>query len=304
MGENMNISFLVIIALILLVGIPNTQASFLNATSDAGAWMVMKGAEGFMYLIGDSIYGVVDTVPNERSKTDMLITELLAWNVDPYSFREVRDWQDYCAVAFVVIGISVLMVGFVFMRLDIKSIDSLIDDGYTRNRVIDALLILLAVPLLSVFGVWVLLKINYILSYLIVDYMLMTIPQTSNNFVIYIFAGLAFILLSAVMFIRAIYIVFFTAISIVVGVAYGVTELRQTVTDYVYSFIKIVFLQPKLLLILVIGIIVIEKIPLVLINLKPLAYLSLVLYIGYVGYKAVTGNMITNIVKVAIFKKV
>jgi len=303
-GENMNISFLVIIALILLVGIPNTQASFLNATSDAGAWMVMKGAEGFMYLIGDSIYGVVDTVPNERSKTDMLITELLAWNVDPYSFREVRDWQDYCAVAFVVIGISVLMVGFVFMRLDIKSIDSLIDDGYTRNRVIDALLILLAVPLLSVFGVWVLLKINYILSYLIVDYMLMTIPQTSNNFVIYIFAGLAFILLSAVMFIRAIYIVFFTAISIVVGVAYGVTELRQTVTDYVYSFIKIVFLQPKLLLILVIGIIVIEKIPLVLINLKPLAYLSLVLYIGYVGYKAVTGNMITNIVKVAIFKKV
>jgi len=300
----MNISFLVIIALILLVGIPNTQASFLNATSDAGAWMVMKGAEGFMYLIGDSIYGVVDTVPNERSKTDMLITELLAWNVDPYSFREVRDWQDYCAVAFVVIGISVLMVGFVFMRLDIKSIDSLIDDGYTRNRVIDALLILLAVPLLSVFGVWVLLKINYILSYLIVDYMLMTIPQTSNNFVIYIFAGLAFILLSAVMFIRAIYIVFFTAISIVVGVAYGVTELRQTVTDYVYSFIKIVFLQPKLLLILVIGIIVIEKIPLVLINLKPLAYLSLVLYIGYVGYKAVTGNMITNIVKVAIFKKV
>lgn len=277
-----------------------------NNNFDAGTWMISKGLEGFVYLTGDAIYGVAgnNNIRTNRNSTDTMVINLLAWNVDPYSIQEVRDWQDICAAAFIIIGISALMIAFIFMQLDFKSVDDLIGEGYTQNRMIDTLLVIIVVPIISIFGVWVVLKINYIVSIFISNYMIMTIPQTSDNFLIYLFMAIAFVLLSIGMFIRAIYIVVFAAVSIVVAVFYGVRELRQMVVDYVHAFLAIVFLQPKLLLIMVFGLIVISKIPAVIMNLKIVAYLALVLYLGWVGYKSITGNIITNTVKIIVFKKV
>jgi hypothetical protein len=256
-----------------------------------------------MYMIGDSIYGIVGEVTN-RNKTDTMITELLAWNIDPFSYKQVRDWQDLCALAFIVLGVGTLLFAFIFMRFDIRSIDAIIGEGYTQNRIVDTLLILLAVPLLSTFGVWVILKLNYVISYMVSDYMLMAIPQTSDNFILYIFMSLAFVCLSIVMFVRAIYIVIFAAVSIVIGTLYAVTEFRQSVTDYVYAFLKIVFLQPRLLLYCALGIVVIENLPPVLQTVKSLAYLGLVIFVVKTGYDAVFGSMITTAAKIIIFKKV
>ncbi len=277
-----------------------------NNNLDTGTWMITKGLEGFVYSVGDSIYGVAGNngIRTNRSSTDTMVINLLAWNVDPYSIQEVRDWQDICAAAFIIIGISALIIAFIFMQLNFQFIDELIGDGYTQNRMIDTLLVIIVVPIISIFGVWIVLKINYIVSMFISNYMIMTIPQTSDNFLIYLFMAIAFVLVSIVMFIRAIHIVVFTAVSIVIAVFYGVHELRQTIVDYVRAFLAIVFLQPKLLLIMVFGLIVISKIPTVIMPLKLTAYLALVLYIGWVGYKAITGNVITNTVKIIVFKKV
>jgi len=256
-----------------------------------------------MYSIGDAIYGIVGDVTN-RSKTDAMITNLLAWNIDPFSYKQVRDWQDLCALAFIVLGVGTLLFAFIFTRLDIRSVDAIIGEGYTQNRIVDTLLILLAVPLLSTFGVWVVLKLNYVVSVMISDYALMVIPQTSDNFILYILMSLAFVLLSIVMFVRAIYIVIFVAVSIVIGTLYAVTEFRQSVTDYVYAFLKIVFLQPRLLLYCALGIVVIENLPPVLQTVKSLAYLGLVVFVVKTGYDAVFGSMITTAAKIIIFKKV
>lgn len=277
-----------------------------NDNIDVGAWMITKGLEGFAYSFGDNIYGITgnNSIRTNRSETDTMIINLLAWNVDPYSIQEVRDWQDICAAAFIIIGISALIISFIFMQLDLHSIDDLVGEGYTQNRIIDTLLVIIVVPIISIFGVWIVLQINYIISLFISNYMIMTIPQTSDNFLIYVFMAIAFILLSIVMFIRAIYIVVFAAVSIVVGVFYGARELRQMVVDYVRAFLAIVFLQPKLLLIMVFGLVVISKIPVEIMNLKSAAYFALTVYIGWVGYKTVTGNVITNTVKVIVFKKV
>ncbi len=277
-----------------------------NDNFDTGTWMITKGLEGFVYSLGDSIYGVAgnNSIRTNRSSTDAMVINLLAWNVDPYSIREVRDWQDICAAAFFIIGISALMIAFIFMQLNFQSIDDLLGGGYTQNRMVDTLLVIIVVPIISVFGVWIVLKINYIVSMFISNYTIMTIPQTSDNFLIYFFMSIAFILLSIVMFIRAIYIVVFAAVSIVVAVFYGVRELRQMVVDYVHAFLAIVFLQPKLLLIQVFGLIVISKIPAEILPLKLTAYLALVLYLGWVGYKAVMGSVITNTAKIIVFKKV
>jgi hypothetical protein len=297
-----------VIAFILLLIFPifsfPVEAAAGNENFDAGTWMITKGLEGFVYSLGDAIYGVTGTAKTNRSETDKMVINLLAWNVDPYSIQEVRDWQDICAAGFMIIGISALIISFIVMQLDFHSIDDIIGEGYTHNKMIDTLLIIIVVPIISIFGVWIVLKINYIVSMFISNYMIMTIPSTADNFLIYFFMAISFIILSIVLFIRAIYIVVFAAISIVVGVLYGVRELKQMVTDYVSAFLSIVFLQPKLLLIMVFGLIVISKIPIVIIGLKAVAYLALTLYLGWVGYKAIAGNAITTIVKVAVFKKV
>jgi hypothetical protein len=300
MGTKTRIS---LILCLLLFSIISVSASDNNQSSDALSSAFAWGLKGFMYMIGDSIYGLVGDV-TDRSKTDTMITELLAYNVDPYSIKQVRDWQDLCAVAFVVIGMGILMFAFIFMRLDVRALDEIIGDGYTQNRLVDALLILLAVPLLSTFGVWVILKLNYVVSTIVSNYMLMAIPQTSDNFILYIFMALEFVLLSIVMFVRAIIIMIFVAVSIVIGTMYSVTEYRQTVIDYVYAFLKIVFLQPRLLLYCALGIVVIENLPPILQTVKSLAYLGLIVFVVKTGYDAVFGSMITTAAKIIIFKKV
>lgn len=294
--------FLIVLCLILLVPI-SSAGDLTNNTNDALSGAVSWGLEGFMFRIGDSIYGLVGDTHN-RSKTDTMITELLAWNIDPYAFKQVRDWQDLCAAAFIVIGIGTLLFAFIFMHFDIQSVDAIIGEGYTQNRLVDTILILLVVPIISIFGVWVVLKINYVISYTVSDYMLLAIPQTSTNFILYNFMSLAFVCLSIVMFVRAIYIVIFATVSIVIGTMYGVTEFRQTVTDYVYAFLKIVFLQPRLLIYCALGIVVIESLPLILQPVKSLAYLGLVVFVVKTGYDAVFSNMITTTAKIIIFKKV
>lgn len=260
-----------------------------------------------MYRIGDSIYGIggFNVTASNRSATESLFINTLTWNVDPYSYMPVRDWQDYCAAAFMVIGIGALILAFICSRVDIRSIDDLIGEGYTQNRIIDTLLSLLVIPMLAVFGVWVVLKLNYIISVFITDYMIMSIQRpASDNFLIYIFMAITCVILSLVMVIRAIQIVIFTVISLIVGAAWSITELREKVKEYTSSFISIVFLQPKLLFIMLIGVIIISQLPPRMFNLKALAYLALCIYLCWVGYKSVMGDTITTIVKVAIFKRI
>jgi hypothetical protein len=279
-----------------------------GAAADAGASMFMKGMELFMFRVGDMIFGVGsddNTIQaNKRSSTDKMILNLMTYNVDPFSIPQVQDWQDYAMAAFVILGILALFIAFIASKIDNQAIDELIGDGFTHNRIVDTTLLLFLVPIISVFGVWVVLKLNYVISAMIGDYMIMTIPQTSNNFVIYIFAGIAFLLLSVVMLIRTIFIVVFVAISLIVGVAYSVTELRPRAVEYIKAWLHMVFLQPYLLLILLIGIIVIEAMPPVLQSFKNPGYVILVFYLAWVGYRAITGNAITTVAKIIIFKKV
>lgn len=276
-----------------------------NLVVDPGSWMVQQGIEGFMYRIGDMIYGVGGTNITDRSATESLFIKTLTWNVDPYSYAPVREWQDYCAAAFLILGISALLLAFICSQVDIRSIDDMIGEGYTQNRIVDTLLSLLVIPMLAVFGVWVVLKFNYIISVFITDYMIMSIPRTyADNFLIYIFMAISCVLLSLVMVIRAIQIVIFTVVALIVGAAWSITELREKAKEYTASFLSIVFLQPKLLFIMLIGIVIISKFPPQIINLKALAYLALSLYLCYIGYKAVAGETMATIIKVAIFRRI
>ncbi len=267
-------------------------------------WAVQQGLEGFVYRIGDMIYGVGGVDATNRSITDSMFITMMTQNIDPYSLQPVRDWQNYSAAAFLVIGMLALFIAFISSRVNIKSLDDLIGEGYTQNRIVDTLLCLLVIPIIAIFGVWVVLQLNYIISVFIADYMIMTIPQSSDNFIIYVCMAIAYILLSFVMIIRTILIVIFASVSLIVGVAYSIIELRPKAIEYTKSFISIVFLQSKLLFIMLIGIIVIGYSAFILDpNIRATAYLGLSLYVTWVGYKAIAGDTMTTIVKVAIFRR-
>ncbi len=265
---------------------------------------MQQGLEGFVYRIGDMIYGVGGVDATNRSITDSMFITMMTQNIDPYSLQPVRDWQNYSAAAFLVIGMLALFIAFISSRVNIKSLDDLIGEGYTQNRIVDTLLCLLVIPIIAIFGVWVVLQLNYIISVFIADYMIMTIPQSSDNFIIYVCMAIAYILLSFVMIIRTILIVIFASVSLIVGVAYSIIELRPKAIEYTKSFISIVFLQSKLLFIMLIGIIVIGYSAFILDpNIRATAYLGLSLYVTWVGYKAIAGDTMTTIVKVAIFRR-
>jgi hypothetical protein len=87
-------------------------------------------------------------------------------------------------------------------------------------------------------------------------------------------------------------------------VAYSIVEIRQRVTDIIYSFLSILFLQPKILLYATFGMIVIQKFPLILMPLQSFAYFFLACFLAYTGIKTIAGNMVTNVVKVFVFRTV
>jgi hypothetical protein len=295
---------------LLLILISTVHPTFAaeNDAADIGTWMITTALEGFVYRIGDMIYGIGtngnETLVTNRSATDTLIISLLTWTIDPYEIPEVSQFQDISMVAFVVLGIIALALAYISSNIDIQKIDDYIGEGYTQNRLVDCFIVLLVIPFVFCFGTWVALKLNYVISLMIADYMLLTVPVTSDNFVLYLFMSIAFLFLAAVMLIRAVYIVVFAAISILIGVAYSIVELRQRVTDIIYSFLSILFLQPKILLYATFGMIVIQKFPLILMPLQSFAYFFLACFLAYTGIKTIAGNMVTNVVKVFVFRTV
>ncbi len=279
-----------------------------NAASDASAHVFSTGMEMFMYRIGDMIYNTPNSNSTSRSDTNKKIIELLTFTIDPFKIPEVHTWLDYSMYAYVILGLLVLMISYLLSILDNilynPIMDGLIGDGFFHNRLVDTVIVLYAVPILSLFLVWLVLQINYIISYFISDFILMSIPATSNNFMLYIFMAVASFLLSILMIIRSIIIVLGATVVIIIGTLFCIQELRPTILGCAKSWIQIVFLQPILLFITLIGLIVINNLPLIFYQYQATAYLALVAYLCWYGYGSIFRNSISNITKIIIFKKI
>lgn len=304
------ILFLILIASLTHVEAANDSIidAIGDATSDASASIFSKGMEMFMYKIGDMIYNTPNSNSTSRSATDKKIIELLSFTIDPFAIPEVRIWLDYSMYAYIILGLLVLMISYLLSILDNiiynPIMDEFIGDGFFHNRLIDTIFVLFAVPIMVLFLVWLVLQINYILSYFISDYIIMLFPLTSNNFILYIFMALASLLLSMLMIIRLIIIVFGTSVAIIIGTLFSIQECRPAIIRYAKSWIKLVFLQPTLLFILLTGLIVINSLPVIFYWLQSTAYLALVCYLCWYGYSAIIGNAMITTAKIIIFKKV
>ncbi len=261
----------------------------------------------FVNAIADAILGIADDstdIPDSEHDHGGLITELLTYNVDPFAIKEVRTFQELVSAAFVVIAILLLCAAFLTARLPMQQLDEMIGVGFTENRIIDALIVIIFIPFLAYYGIYYILEINNAVSLMISDYMVMTFPFSSDNFIIYLSMSITFLLLTFVFLIRMVLIVVYTALAILLMLGFVLIEYRETALSYFYSFMKIVFLQPYLLIITVLGLIVIQNLPPSLGILEGAGYVALMLLLLKEGYGAISRDLVQNVIKIFVFRKV
>jgi hypothetical protein len=188
-----------------------------------------------------------------------------------------------------------------------QSIDQVFDTSYTQNILINTILILLVIPTLSLLLYDVILLINNILSQIIIDYTVFTVPATSSNSILYLFMAIAFFILSICMIARVLLLYLFAAFCIICGTMYSISEYRDTAIDLFKQFISVVFLQPKLLLIFMFGAVIAENLPDIVKGVTGvyfLAYAATVFVMVVVGYNAIFGSLLSRAFKIIIIRKV
>ncbi len=269
---------------------------------DVGSWVIVKGLEGFTYRVGDMIYGVGDG--DSRNSTQNRILQIITYNVDPYSYPEIQMWRDYTMMLYVIISILLLFFVFVVNKIDISVLDKFFGNDYASNRLYSTIFYIISIPMIAHYGVWVILKLNQVISMVIADYLVLAIPPTANNFIVYILLSITSLGLILVFLVRDIIILITTVLAFLIVIAFFAQDYRTKIKEILYSFIKIVFLQARLLFYFSIGVIFINNLSGVFSIIKPFAYLALSLYILKIGYESVLGDSNVKTIKSTIMRTI
>lgn len=307
MGEKMKLIFIFIVVLAIFFSLP-VQASNTDS-SDIGANMVKKGFDLFAYGIGDSMIslGTGSQTVNQTNREAVpgMIFQLLTFTIDPYKFSFVQEWQQVMILFFVMLTLLMIMLGGASVLINRTSpelayrISWLLDSPavFDINKWISTIFIAIAFLLVGTFGLYYLLQFEYVVSAIITDHALLTVPPTIDNIIAYLLFAAVYLLLSVVMAIRAIIILLMAAGALGLFALYLIPQTRSFAASAFMYFLVILFMQPALLFIAAVGLAFVQMIPPELINFKVMIIVGLALFVAVVAIICILGkSLVKNII--------
>jgi hypothetical protein len=293
-----------IAAVVLALFLSMNSAS--AAVTDVGAAMVQQGINMTLYSIGDSMISLANgSAPSDPSLLPNTIFNVLTLTVDPYAFPWVHDWWNTVLIFYVAVFMIAIIAGGAFVLIEklfpeaASRINWIIGEKsgmFHFNKWIYTIACGMVFPFLTIFGVYFILQINYIITALITTSLLNVVPPVANNVIAYLFMSVAFLNLSMIMAARNIIITLFAAGSLALAALYLIPQLRGFATSAFMYFLVLVFLQPIIVFTAAIGITFINNLPPVLLPFQLVSYVVLMLLLSLIG--------IVGILGMSLFKKI
>jgi hypothetical protein len=266
--------------------------------------MVNAGNKMFANSIGDAMIslGTGNNTVN-RAETPSLIFRMITYTIDPYTFPWVKKWWNTMLVFYVFVFTIACIGGAALVLLQKMSPDTLsriawlLDDDtasfYYQNW-LGKMVLGLIFPVITLFGVYVILQINYAVSGLITANALNVVPPTIDNMIAYFFMALAYLILTIVFALRNIVIVLFAAGSLGIAALYLIPQLQDFVKSIFVYFIVIVFMQPALIFTAAVGTAFIQNLPSELNMYVSVSYVALIILLVVMGIVCIVGKSIVN----------
>jgi hypothetical protein len=300
MSKN-KVVYIILLSLLLLT-FPVSADS--GETESYGAQMVGAGMQIFANSIGDSMItlGTGNTTV-DRAETPSLIFKMITYTVDPYTFPWVKKWWNTMLVFYVFVFTVACIGGAALVLIQKMSPDTLSriawvldeDSGafYLQNW-LGKMVLGLLFPVITLFGVYVILQINYAVSGLITANALNAVPPTIDNLIAYLFMAFAYLVLTIVFALRNIIIVLFAAGSLGIAALYLIPQLQGFVKSVFVYFIVVVFMQPALIFTAAVGTVFIQNLPPELNMFVSVSYVALIILLLVMGIVCIAGKSIVN----------
>ncbi|HWQ96161.1 MAG TPA: hypothetical protein VN368_02190 [Candidatus Methylomirabilis sp.] len=269
-----------------------------------GAQMVEAGMKMFANSIGDSMISLgTGNSTVDRAETPGLIFKMITYTVDPYTFPWVKKWWNIMVVFYVFVVTVACIGGAALVLLHKMSPDTsyriawiLEEDSasfYLHNW-LSKMVLGLIFPVITLFGVYVILQVNYAVSGLITANALNAIPPTIDNLIAYLFMAIAYLILTIVFALRNIIIVLFAAGSLGIAALYLIPQLQDFVKSVLVYFIVVVFMQPALIFTAAVGTVFIQNLPPELNMFVSVSYVALIILLVVMGIVCIVGKSIIN----------
>jgi hypothetical protein len=278
-----------------------------------GAQMVESGMKLFINSIGDSMISLGtgnETV--DRAETPSLIFKMITYTVDPYTFPWVKKWWNTMLVFYVFVFTVACLGGAALVLIQKMSPDTLqriawlLDESsgsFYLNNWLWKMMLGLLFPVVTLFGVYVILLTNYAVSGLITAKALNAVPPTIDNMIAYFFMALAYLILTIVFALRNIIIVLFAAGSLGIAALYLIPQLQDFVKSVFVYFIIIVFMQPALIFTAAVGTVFIQNLPPELNMFVSTSYVALIILLVAMGVVCIVGkSIVSRIVGVGLWR--
>ena len=278
-----------------------------------GAQMIEAGMKMFANSIGDSMISLgTGNSTVDRAETPSLIFKMITYTVDPYTFPWVKKWWDIMLVFYVFVFTVACIGGASLVLLHKMSPDTshriawiLGEDSasfYLHNWLSKMVLGLLF-PVVTLFGVYIILQVNYAVSGLITANALNLVPPTIDNLIAYLFMALAYLILTIVFALRNIVIVLFAAGSLGIAALYLIPQLQDFVKSVLVYFIIVVFMQPALIFTAAVGTVFIQNLPPELNMFVSVSYAALIVLLVVMGVVCIIGkSIVSRIVGVGLWR--
>lgn len=278
---------------------------------EPGVDMVKEGLNSFIYSLGDSMMNLQSngsTNVIDRQASNGMIFNMLSYNLDPFSMPWVQQWWQTSLVFFVVIAILYICFGGAMALLQtinpsimqrLAWLENGIGGNFRLKEWMSNVVLSLVSPFLTYFGLYAILQLSYVVTALVSEQLITSLPPTAENIVTYVFLAFTFMLLSIIMAIRSIIIVVFCASGLMIASLYILPSLKNIILHIFYYFILMVFLQPILIVISSIGVLMITSLPPALFQFTMSLYIALMCILLGVGLCFIFGfNTITRLIVV------
>jgi hypothetical protein len=278
-----------------------------------GAQMIEAGMKMFANSIGDSMISMgTGNSTVDRAETPSLIFNMITYTADPYTFPWVKKWWNTMLVFYVFVFTIACIGGATLVLLQKMSPDTLsriawlLDDksaSFYYQNWLGKMVLGLLFPVITLFGVYVILLINYAVSGLITANALNSVPPTIDNMIAYFFMALAYLILTIVFALRNIIIVLFAAGSLGIAALYLIPQLQDFVKSVFVYFIIVVFMQPALIFTAAVGTVFIQNLPPELNMFVSASYMALIILLVAMGIVCIAGkSIVSRIVGVGLWR--
>src|SRR5659263_525460 len=280
-----------------------------------GAQMVESGLNMFANSIGDSMISLgTGNSTVDRAETPGLIFRRITYTVDPYTFPWVKKWWNTMLVFYVFVFTIACIGGAALVLIQKMSPDTIHrmawlmgEDSasfYLQNW-LSKMVLGLMFPVITLFGVYVILQINYDVSDILKSNALNQVQLTIDNLIAYLFMAIAYLILAIVFALRNIVIVLFAAGSLGIAALYLIPQLQDFVKSVFVYFIIVVFMQPALIFTAAVGTVFIQNLPLELNMFVQISYLALIILLVVLGIVCIVGkSLVSRIVGVGMWRRI